>query len=430
MADGVDPAAAELSRRLLRAVYQATFFIRFAFGLTLSVFAAYLTGHFSGLNLGEVGVVGIVAAAAPLGEFSTVLLSGIQADHYGRFPILLSGMLGAAGLFVLASLTRSAAALGVINLLFGVSSGAILAASLALVGDHADPRVRGHAMGRFDATNLMGWILGFAVGFGLLAALPNGELPWLFRGGAAALVAGAIFALAMTQGYTEPKGLPGVDLGHVKDAIVRRDVLLVALPWLVIYMFIGAALAFLGSAGSGVGVPPSELALAIGGAGFLLLLTQPAFGSFADRFGRFRLMAVGTAGFLGVMGSLAGIIAWGTRPELLAALGVSALAALGYGPAALAALADLSRALTRGTTMAVYSLVISVGMIAGLLASTTLYSHLGNGGVDAFFGLVGAGLLVLTLMRGLDLRSGRANVEPPQPPTTAGGGDSVTIPVR
>jgi MFS family permease len=280
-------------------------------------------------------------------------------------------------------------------------------------------------MGRFDATNLLGWILGFALGFGLLGSLPNSELPWLFRGGAGALVAGAVFAAFQTRGYSEAHGLPGLDLRHVRDAVLRRDVLLVALPWLVIYMFIGAALAFLGSAGSGVGVPPTELAVAIGGAGCLLLLTQPTFGRFADRFGRFRLMAVGTVGFLGVMGSLAAITAWGPQPQWLAALGVSALAALGYGPAALAALADLSRALTRGTTMAVYSLVISVGMIAGLLSATTLYSRLGNGGIDAFFGLVGAGLVVLTVVR-----SGRATVEPPEAPTTPTTGDPVTIPVR
>jgi hypothetical protein len=80
--------------------------------------------------------------------------------------------------------------------------------------------------------------------------------------------------------------------------------------------------------------------------------------------------------------------------------------------------------------MAVYSLVISVGMIAGLLSATTLYSRLGNGGIDAFFGLVGAGLVVLTVVRGLDLRSGRATVEPPEAPTTPTTGDPVTIPVR
>jgi len=428
--DETDPPPGEPSRRILRAVYGATFFIRFAFGLTVSVFAAYLTGHFSGLNLGEVGVVGVVTSAAPIGEFSTVLLSGIQADHYGRFPVLLGGMAASAALFVGVSLTRSAATLGTLNLLFGVASGAILAASLALVGDQTVVTVRGHAMGRFDATNLLGWVLGFAVGFGVLGSVPNSELPWVFRIGAVALVAGLLFAAAELRGYRERPGQVGMNLAEIRDAVLRRDVLLVALPWLVIYMLIGAAFAFLGSAGSGVGIPPYELGLLIGGAGLVLLLTQPLFGGFADRFGRFRLMAVGTAGFIGVMGCLVAITDLGARPELLGALGVSALAALAYGPAALAALADVSRQVNRGTTMAVYSLVISVGMILGLLGSSSLYSHLGSSGLTIFFGAIAVGLLLLTLIRGYDLRSGRSPPEVATGRPTAREPGAATTPAR
>ena len=408
MAERFGAHPAPVARRLLWAVYEATFFIRFAFGLTVSVFAAYVAGHFSGLSLEEVGVVGLVTAAAPIGEFSTVLLSGMHADRYGRFPVLFAGMAAAAGLFLLSSATRDQAILGALNLGFGVASGAILASSLAIVGDETAEAVRGHAMGRFDATNLLGWVLGFAVGFAVLDSIPNGELPWLFRLGAAALLAGLLFAAVEHAGAIEVRGAPWVDLEALRSAIGRRDVLLVALPWMVIYMLVGAAFAFLGTAGAGVGVPPRELAAIIGGAGLLLLLTQPYFGARADRFGRYRLMVLGTVGFLGVMGALAAVSAFGPRPEILAGLALSALAALAYGPAALAALADLSRTTTRGTTMAIYSLVISVGMLLGLLTSSGLYSLFGPLGADGFFGLVAGALVVLTVLRGLDLRSGRA----------------------
>ncbi|MGI0151161.1 MAG: MFS transporter, partial [Thermoplasmata archaeon] len=146
--------------RLLRAIYGATFFVRFAFGLTVSIFAAYIVGAYTGLSAPQVALVGIVTAAAPIGEFSTVLLSGVQADHYGRFPVLLTGMGVAGVLFLGISFSRSSTLLGLGNLLFGVASGAILASSLAVVGDEASVRVRGLAMGRFDAVNLLGWVLG------------------------------------------------------------------------------------------------------------------------------------------------------------------------------------------------------------------------------------------------------------------------------
>jgi MFS family permease len=397
------PAPAD-SPRLLRAIYGATFFIRFAFGLTVSVFAAYITGTFTGLTGSQVGLVGLVTAAAPIGEFSTVLLSGIQADHYGRFPVLLSGMGVAAVLFFAISFTRGPTELGVSNLVFGVASGAILAASLAVVGDRASLDVRGLAMGRFDSMNLLGWVLGFAFGFGLLGSLPNGALLWVFRIGAAALVLGLVFALVEIRGYVEPVRPASVRLAEVRDAVLRREVLLLTLPWVVIYMLIGAAFAFLGSAGSGVGIAPWKLAALIGGGGLLLLLTQPYYGRLADQYGRFRLMLVGTFGFLGILGSLIAITTFGAVPELLAALAVSALAALAYGPAALAALADVSRLLSRGTTMAVYSLVISVGMILGLLGSSTLYAAYSLTGIDLFFAMIAVGLFFLTLLRWHDLK--------------------------
>jgi MFS family permease len=402
---------AEESTRLLRAVYGATFFIRFAFGLTVSVFAAYITGHFSGLSASEVGAVGAITSAAPIGEFTTVLASGVLADRRGRFPVLLGGMIGGAIIFLAVSFTRADAALTGANFLFGVASGAILAASLAVVGDRAERDERGAAMGRFDAMNLLGWVLGFAVGLGILGEVPNALLPWLFRAGAGVLLLGLVFAIFESRGLREAPSRRQFHLGDIRRAVLRRDVLVVALPWLVIYMLVGTGLSFLGSAGSGIGVPPWELALLIGGGGLVLLLSQPYFGRLADRYGTYRLMVVGTAGFLGLMGSLAAISAFGPRPELLGAAGVSVLAALAYGPAALSALAGVSQRTSRGTTMAVYSLVISAGMILGLLGSSELYSRYQLLGLDIFFGSIGAALVALTIVRGWDLSTGRVPAE-------------------
>lgn len=408
MADpGPTPPPGEAAR-LLRAVYGATFFIRFAFGLTLSVTAAYIAGHYTGFSAADVGTVGAVAVAAPVGEFTTVLLSGVVADRRGRFPVLFAGMTAGALLFLLVSFSRSVDGLTVANFFFGVASGAILAASLAVIGDLAALGSRGLAMGRFDAVNLLGWVVGFAAGLGLLGALPNSELGWIFRFGAGLLVAGIAFAYVESRGHRERPGARQFDLAAIRDAVLRRDVLLVAVPWLVIYMLIGAALVFLGVASAGVGVPTWELALLIGGGGLLLLLTQPSFGRLSDRFGAYRLMLVGTIGFVGLMGSLAGITAFGASPPLIAAAGVSALAALAYGPAALSALAAISRTMTRATTMAVYSLVISAGMILGVYGASTLYSQYQYIGIDIFFAVISVGLVVLTVVRGYDLRTGRA----------------------
>jgi MFS family permease len=401
------------SPRLLRAVFGSTFFIRFGFGLTVAVFASYFEHTSIGLTGGEVGFVGFLSSLAPIGEFTTVLVSGLAADRYGRFPVLLFGASSAAVLLAVMSLGRSAGLLGGANFLFGISSGAILAASLAVVADQSGRSERGFEMGRFDAVNLLGYILGFAAGLGSLGVLPNSELPWLFRIGAAVLLAGFLFALASVRGYTEPRYRDTFQLHHIREAALRRDVLLLVLPWFVIYVLLGAAFIFLGSAAKGVGLPLTWLAALIAGGGLLLLLTQPWFGRQADRRGRPLFLVLGTAGFVSLLG-LAGLVAlYGPQDELLAGIGISALFALGYGPAALASLADVSRSLTRGTTMAVYSLVISAGMVAGLWGVSSLYSTYQAAGLDLFFLLIAAGLIVLTTMRLDDLRAQRQTRQGP-----------------
>jgi len=412
----IDAAPSALGRpeaRPLFAVFGATFFIRFAFGITTAIFASYLLGQSQGLGGASLGTVGLVIAMSPIGEFSTVLLSGAAADRWGRWPVLLAGMVIAAVLTALVSTTRSAIALGAINLSFGVASGAILASSLALVADASGPEERGFEMGRFDAMNLSGWVLGFAVGLVALTVLPNSALGTTFLLSAAVLTAGVLFLLLAARGRARwVGGRPRVPR-LLAQALRRPEVWWVTAPWLTIYMLIGTALAFLGSSSEAKGFPPIYLAMLIGVGGILLVFTQPVYGRWSDRFGRIRLLGIGTTGFVVVLFAAGLIAAYGPLPVLLAAAGIGVIAALAYGPAALAALTDLSASLTRATTMAIYSLTISLGMVLGLAVSTTLYDALGTPGLDLFFGGISATLVALTVLQWRRVRSGELPITTP-----------------
>ncbi len=405
MAGAPDARAAEVHRRALGAVFEATFFVRFAFGITLAVFATYLAGHASGgLTAGDTALVGLVTAMASVGEFTTVLLSGLVADRVGRFPVLFGGMAGAAGLFALVATTRNAIELGAINFLFGISSGAILASTLAVIADRSGSYERGFEMGRFDAMNLAGWLGGYAFGIAILGLLPVSSLGWTFALGAGILVLGLAVAATLARGLPRGPTAPGVPPGQILRQAFRRSVFLVTLPWLVIYMLIGYVLVFFGSAAKSTGYPLLYIALAIGAGGALLVLSQPQFGRLADRHGRMRLMTVGVTGFVGVMIFASLLLAYGPLIPLLVGVGASGLAALAYGPAALAALADLAQTLSRATTMAIYSLTISLGMVLGLVGATQLQDRLGNPGLYVFFGAVAVALVALTLARVRDAR--------------------------
>ncbi len=392
-------------RQSLRAVLVATFFVRFAFGITIVVFASYITHHSSGFSGNEVGVAGIVSAMAPLGEFSTVMFSGIVADRYGRWPVLYAGMGGAAILFALVALTRNVYALGSINFLFGVGSGAILAASLAVIGDRAEEGHRGYEMGRFDALNLFGWTAGIGLGLYLLGVLPNVQLDLIFLAGAGALAVGLGATFGLIRGVAPRRGAHQYSVASIVSHVFRKSVLIVTLPWLVIYVLIGTALVFIGPAASGAGISTTLLAGVLVGGGLLLVISQPYYGGLADRYGRTRLMTVGATGFVAAMGCACLLVAYGPLLPVLGALGVSVVVALAYGPAALAALADLSLEINRATTMAIYSLTISLGMVLGIYGSTTLYSNYQNDGLYAFFGSIALALTLLTLGRIRESRS-------------------------
>lgn len=406
----LDPTGA-FHRQTLVAVFGATFFVRFAFGITLAVFASYILGRLSNLSGNDEGTVGLVAAMAPIGEFTTVLLSGIATDRVGRFPVLFTGMLGSAVLFGFVALTRSVVALGALNFLFGIASGAILASSLTVVADRSTKDERGLEMGRFDAMNLAGWLGGFAFGIAILGFIQDhqvsiGSLPYVFVLGALTLLAGLLFGVYLVRGVPRVVPTRGFPVADVLRNAFRRDVLLVTLPWLVVYMLIGYVLVFVGTASAGIGFPDLYLAAGIAGGGALLVITQPRFGRLADRYGRTRMMNIGVAGFVGVMVSASLLVAFGPLPELLALLALSVIAALAYGPAALAALADLAFALSRGTTMAIYSLTISLGMIVGLVLGTQLVDRFGNDGYYLFFGGVAVALVALSVFRNREVRLG------------------------
>ncbi len=395
--------------RVLRAVFGATFLVRFAFGLTLSVFASYIARSSVGFGAESVGTIGLIAALAPIGEFSTVLLTGHLADRVGRTPVLLASIGSAAVFMALIAFSRDPIWLGGVNFLFGVTSGAILTSSLAIVGDESGSDERGFEMGRFDAMNLLGWVLGFGLGFALLGLVPNRSLGEIF------LLGGAVLAIGLGFAYGSLRGVPAAAPGHrglpileLIRAAFRKEILLVTLPWLVIYLLLGTLFVFLGGASTAIGLPSWELGGLIGAGGLLLLATQPYFGRLADRFGRMRLMGVGTLGFIGVLIGAGDLATYGLSIPAVALVGVSALPALSYGPAALAALVDETRSISRATTMSVYTLTISLGMIGGLVLSTWLYDTFDSIGLDIYFAGIAIGLAALTLARWWGHRVGPA----------------------
>jgi MFS family permease len=388
--------------RLLSSLYISTFFIRASFGIMLATLPIYLN-----IKTGFIGY-GVVAAASPLFEMGTVLFIGAVVDRYGRKIVLLSGLLTAALFLFLLSLTKNLYVIFCINAAHGMAAGAILVASLALLTDYAPENRRGREMGAFDAFNMLGWVVGYAMGALFLEFLKGSLWQTFVIAGAMALF-GCVYCFL---NITEPKKHDVLSKKIRFDTIIgvlkQRSILLLTLPWFIVFMIIGAVMTFLTvSTSQGVlTISPLLLSAIIGGAGVVLILTQIFYGRLSDKYGRLPIMVVGTIGFVGLM-TVIGIgygLASTTNGEdvknsiirFWPLLGVFGVMALAFGPSALSSLADEAQEKTRGVTMAVYSIVISAGMFVGVPAVAAIFDRYGGPGV--LFFMIGCAIAMLCLM--------------------------------
>jgi MFS family permease len=390
--------------RLLSSLYISTFFIRASFGIMLATLPIYLniTTEFIGY--------GIVAAASPLFEMGTVLFIGAVVDRYGRKVVLLSGLFIAALFLFFLTLTKNLYLIFCINAGHGMAAGAILVASLALLTDYAPENRRGREMGAFDAFNMLGWVVGYALGALFLEFL-KGSLWQSF------LIAGAMALFGFVYCYiniAEPKKYDilskKIRFNTIIDVLKQRSILLLTLPWFIVFMIIGAVMTFLtvSTSQGSLTISPLLLSAIIIGAGVVLILTQVFYGRLSDKYGRLPILIVGTIGFVGLMTVIG--IGYGLAPTtseedvknsiigFWPLLGVFGLMALAFGPSALSSLADEAQEKTRGVTMAVYSVVISAGMFVGVPAVAAIFDWYGGAGV--LFFMIGCALAMLFLIVG------------------------------
>jgi MFS family permease len=411
--------------RLLWPLYASTFLIRFSFSVMIMVFPLYL------LHLDRVDY-GLVWSASPAAELVTVILMGAVIDRYGRKPVLTGGLLlGTAMMFCMA-LTRNPFAIGVLNSFHGISAGMILASSLALLTDYAPSASRGAEMGTFDGANISGWGAGFLMG-GLVNELLASDLYYGFVLAGALGAAGCIYvALSVREPAKEAFTIKHLSAGHILSVFRRRSVILLTIPWLMMYIMIGGALAFGGLEGKGAGIPAWLVGAGMAAICVLLMSTQRFFGRLSDRHGRMPLMLTGVSGILGLVatGGVVFLMGWPTLADItgrplvwapvLALAGVFGFMAFAFAPAALASLGDVAKRRQHGVTMSVYSMVISAGMVIGTPSSSVVLDAGGRPAMLGFFGLCAGLMLLFVVIRRFDLRRhpGDDNINDEEEPGT------------
>ena len=398
--------------RLLSSLYLSTFVVRASFAISFIVFPLYLKG--TGIQDSYL-LYALVLSLSPLLELSTVLGLGAWIDKAGRKRVLVGGAALSAVALAMFAVSNDPLWVAFVNGLHGISAAAILVSSLALITDYAEHSNRGREMGVFEFIQVFGWFAGFAIG-GVLSELWADDLHLAFLLGAGLGAFGAVYAVL---NVTEPERCEHLTeqlgWGHLVSVLKQRKVVLLILPWMLVYVLISSIFTFASKAGfEEAGMTGYQLTLLLCGGGAFLLVTFVFFGRMSDKYGRMPIMIVGTVGMVGAMLTV-GVYTL-VAPEdgwplsdhrmwpFLGVGGAFVFMAGAFGPSALASLADVSHKKKRGMTMGLYSFVISLAMTVGPILSGAVIDRWGGGGVLAFMTSIAMLMLALVLVQWWDRR--------------------------
>jgi len=348
-------------------LYISVFLMRFSFGLVLFTIPIYLPRQeFSNL------VVGIIAAAYPVTEIIAAPAIGVLADRLGRRRWIYIGlMLSTLALFAF-TLNTAVGYLAIVHAIQGLAAAMVVVSTLTMVTDVSTPRNRGREMGIYDFANLGGYVVGIASA-GVLIRTYSVVAPFYFSSALAAV--GAIFAYLRVR-EKKTRWMHSV-LSPVQTLrLLLSDKRAAAMfpIWLSVTTFVGMALTF----GPRFGPSPLLTSFFIAGVVLVLAFSQPFFGHLSDRYGRDRLMMLGMVSLIGLFATVITMLR--RRLDLLYVAPVLAVFGVGsfaFAPAALASLGDLAPEQGRGTTMGIYSVVISLGTIIGPLLGGYLLDRYG-----------------------------------------------------
>ena len=364
-------------------LYISVFLMRFSFGLVIFTLPLYIPAReFSNF------IVGVIAAAYPVAETVVGPVFGVLVDRLGRRRWIYIGLtISAAALFAF-TLSTDVDYLVLVHAVQGIAAAMIVVSALTMVTDISTTKNRGREMGIYDFANLGGYVVGILAA-GILVRTHSLVAPFYFASALAAI--GAVFAFFRVR-EKEPgrRFAPFSPIQILRLLLTNRHAAAMFPIWLAVTTFIGMALTF----GPRLGPSPLLTSFLIGGVVLILTFTQPFFGHLSDRYGRDKLMMLGMLSLIGLFATT--ITMFRRRFGLMYALPFLVIFGLGsfaFAPAALASLGDLAPERGRGTTMGVYSVVISLGTIIGPLLGGYL---LDKYGLPSLF-YAGLGILMAAL---------------------------------
>ncbi len=351
---------------------------RFGQGLYYPFSAIYFH-NILGIPLSLVGV-GLACLAAA--SVASGLASGSLTDRYGRKPVMLVSLSGAAATFLAFAHVEGLAGYLTVSVAAGLFGSTMFdAARNAMVADVTPPERRSRAYGLVRVGGNVGWALGpMVAGFVSAAAGSSARIyPQLFTGTA---ILATVVMLCIAVGVKEslpvargsaPGGRPFSGLGEALSD--RSLVVLLASGVLLFYIFTQDWQALPVYAKNFVGVPDGRIGVFLGANGLMVILFQIPISYLIDRTSKIAALLAGAALFAASATTL--LLTESFLGILVAFAGFFTLAEMVLDVAGNSLAADLAPVKLRGTYLALFGTCFSLSYgMSPIVAGTLLQARM------------------------------------------------------
>ncbi|MFW9807873.1 MAG: MFS transporter [Candidatus Thorarchaeota archaeon] len=364
--------------------------LQIGFGIVTPIFPFYIESlEMAGIELGALAAsfaIARILLAGPMGNVS---------DRVGRKPILIISLLGFAFSNIVYAYAYDVIVMVAARSLEGAVSAGFFPAANALVSDVTTPENRGTAMGYLSMGNMVGFVVGPALG-GFLAQYLGFRMPFILAGIATLITMGLVYILVQEPvKKTIKKSLPKVPIREIIGrARASYGALGVAMFANMFAMGI-LEVAFMLDAVINIGVEPYEIGIFFGVIGITMMVGNLVFGKLSDIRGRKWLIVIGA--MIGALAMGMFMLAQDTMALLVAGIILSIGMAM-RGPAIQALIADITDPSAYGTMMGVFGAVSNSAYAVSPLIGGQIFDDTGSaafslllaGGVSVAGGVVAA----------------------------------------
>jgi multidrug resistance protein len=364
--------------------------LQIGFGIVTPIFPYYIE------SMGMAGIeLGVLAASFAIARIILAGPLGRLSDRVGRKPVLIVALLGFAFSNIVYAYAYDVIVMIAARSLEGAVSAGFFPAANAFVSDVTTPENRGTAMGYLSMGNMVGFVVGPALG-GFLAQYLGIRMPFILAG-----IATLFTMLLLYLLVEEPVKKSIKKAAHkvpIREIIGRARACYGALGVAMFAnMFAMGILevAFMLDAVINIGVEPYEIGIFFGVIGITMIIGNIGFGKLSDIRGRKWLIVIGAMIGAGSMGMF--IFAQTTIDLLIAGIVLSIGMSM-RGPAIQALIADVTDPSAYGTMMGVFGAVSNSAYAVSPLIGGQIFDDTGSaaislliaGGVSVAGGVVAA----------------------------------------